>query len=274
MTFKRCRIQPMRTETRFAFGENWNSFSNLISEERIEAAKSGLKRLFPEGLSGKSLIDIGCGSGLSMVAALRLGAESVYGIDLDPQSVETSNKVLSSYAADGRWSVDQKSVFDLDGNEKYDIVYSWGVLHHTGDMNRAIRRAASLVNSNGVLAISLYRRTMLCPAWTIEKKIYASSPPLVQKAIYSIFKVVLSLKGAQDTQIRGMDFDHDIHDWLGGYPYESAPPSEVISMLKQGGFYVQHIDPGSPRIGLFGATCNEYVAKLTAPLALEQHVLL
>jgi len=71
----------------FKFGENWASFSKRLNESRIQDAMRSLISLFGEGaLNGRSFLDIGCGSGLLSIAAARLGARPVVGMDLDPVS--------------------------------------------------------------------------------------------------------------------------------------------------------------------------------------------
>src|SRR6185437_13578206 len=58
---------------------------------------------------------------------------------------------------------------------------------------------------------------------------------------------------------RGMDQDHDLHDWLGGYPYESASAEEITSFMRRMGFsLVRSFDTG-PRMGVLGTGCAEYV---------------
>ena len=148
--------------TRFAFGKNWESYATLIGESEIAEAEKALLRLFPDvQLQGRSFLDIGCGSGLHALAASRLGARPITAIDIDPDSVATARAVLARYKVD--CAVSQQSVFDMTGH--FDVVYSWGVLHHTGDMWRAIEKAASLVAPGGLLAIALYRRTKSDAFW-------------------------------------------------------------------------------------------------------------
>src|SRR5262245_43707281 len=121
----------------FAFGENWASYASLIDEDRVASAEQGLVRLLGAGgLAGKSFLDIGCGSGIHSLAALRLGAKSILATDLDPMSVATTQRTLSSHAAGAAWACREVSVFSLDPAREgtFDIVYSWGVLHHTGAM--------------------------------------------------------------------------------------------------------------------------------------------
>src|SRR5262249_39668394 len=155
----------------FAFGKNWANFAPLIDAQRISEAKKGLLKLIPKPeLSGQSFLDIGCGSGLSSLAAADLGVTRIFAIDVDPHSVAPAPVLMSGKKIDTPWRVEAMSVFDLDParDGKFGIVYSWGVLHHTGNMWVAVRKAALMVEPNGLLVIALYRRTHLDRLWKIE----------------------------------------------------------------------------------------------------------
>ncbi len=267
-------------ETHFAFGKNWASFAAQIGDAEIDQAVAGLSRFFADdSLVGKRLLDIGCGSGLHSLAALRLGAAEVVGVDLDPDSVETARAVLGHHAPEAsRWSVQRASVFDLDpaAMGAFDVVYSWGVLHDTGDMMRAIRQAATLVKRGGLFVFALYRKTWLCPFWKWEKRWYAhasaEAQKWAQKLYVALFRVGLWMTGrtftsyvANYTTNRGMDFYHDVHDWLGGYPYESISPDEVESYMQSmrykavRQFLTTKHQIFGRQIGYLGTGCDEYV---------------
>jgi SAM-dependent methyltransferase len=261
--------------TRFAFGANWQSFAAAIGSERIAEAEAGLRRLFPAGeIDGSRFLDIGCGSGLSALAAIRLGAAHVSAIDLDPQSVATTEAVLQKFAGAASWSVQQKSVFDLaPGSEApHAIVYSWGVLHHTGRMWDALARCCALVPDGGRLAIALYRRTPICGFWRAEKRFYAGAGPTAQRTMRALYKAAygagLLATGRNPARYvaayksaRGMDWHHDVHDWLGGYPYESTDPAAVQAFLAHHNLTLERMfeRPAAAK-GLFGSHCDEYVA--------------
>lgn len=257
--------------SRFAFGKNWQSFLSTITNESVATAEAGLSKLFPDReLSGASFLDIGCGSGLSMLAARRLGARGVTGFDFDADSVAAASRLLGREAR-----VFQKSILDATPAElgTFDIVHSWGVLHHTGAMWNALDRAAALVAPEGLLAIALYRRTPLCGAWTIEKGIYARASKPLQATMRGVYKTAFLLglcaTGRNPVSYvrnyrsaRGMDWHHDVHDWLGGFPYESAAPAEIRSRLKMLGFDIVRSFESEVRArGIFGSHCDEFVAR-------------
>jgi 2-polyprenyl-3-methyl-5-hydroxy-6-metoxy-1,4-benzoquinol methylase len=259
----------------FKFGENWESYAALVDEERLSEAVRGLSQLISaKQIRGKEFLDIGCGSGLSMLAALRLGASFVQGTDIDPQSVAAARSLLSRSASGHQWSVREQSIFDMTSGDhrQFDIVHSWGVLHHTGDMWAAMSQAASLTKDGGLFLIAIYRKTPLCGFWREEKKFYAHAPAWQQRLIRLLYKAasIIRIAAAGDNPLRfiatyktrrGMDWHHDICDWLGGYPYESALPSEVIPRLQNAGFVMEKVlEKSSKRKGFFGTGCDEYVA--------------
>src|SRR6266852_837315 len=139
-------------ETHFEFGENWKSYARTIDQKRIDFAIKGMEKLFPDGLAGKAVLDIGCGSGLNALAALSLGAASVTAVDIDENSVNATQTLLTRHASHSKWNTAVISVFDMNPETlgTFDVVYSWGVLHHTGDMWRAIDQAAKFVSVEGL----------------------------------------------------------------------------------------------------------------------------
>jgi SAM-dependent methyltransferase len=259
-------------DSHFAFGENWASYAATIDDSQIRAAVSGLQRLLGERIEGRRFLDIGCGSGIHSLGALRLGAAEVVAIDIDSDSVATTRRLLEQHARGGPWKVAAASIFDLEPAAfgQFDVVYSWGVLHHTGDMYRAVRRAAALVGPRGTFGFALYRKTRCCGLWKIEKRWYAHasqrSQRLARAVFRSAFRLGLAWRGQSlsryvlNYNARGMDFEHDIHDWLGGWPYESISPAETEQLMSQLGLHrVRAFLQPQVRFGLFGSGCDEYV---------------
>lgn len=259
----------------FAFGKNWASFAEALHADQIDEATKALQTLLSgASLRGRRFLDIGCGSGLHALAALRLGASEVVAIDVDSDSVATARAVLGRYAVKSNWSVEHVGVLELDPARSgtFDVVYSWGVLHHTGTLYPALRHAASMVAPQGCFLFALYRRTWLCPAWKIEKKWYSQASPFSQRIARLIytggFALALLLTGRslrrysdEYARRRGMSFQHDVHDWMGGYPYESISPREVEALISELGL-VPHSsviqDGALQRLGVFGSGCDEY----------------
>ncbi|MDB4917454.1 MAG: class SAM-dependent methyltransferase [Gemmatimonadetes bacterium] len=261
----------LKAESHFAFGENWKSFLKTVDAEKVAMAEEGMRKLFPEGLTG-TFLDIGCGSGLPALAAAHLGAAHIDGIDIDKNSVEATRTLLGQYLPESAWSARVESVFNL-GTGDYDVVYSWGVLHHTGDMWRAIRSAAGMVKPGGLFAFALYRQTALCEVWKVEKKVYTKSPAPIQALLrvgYHVTNMLAQLVKLRSPfayirkdDERGMDFAHDVHDWLGGYPYESTKESEVDPFMRDLGFEKVRTFPLPDYHGLSGTGCEEYVYRKT-----------
>jgi len=265
----------LRQDSHFAFGKNWASYANLVNDAQISEAVSALRRLIGGDLVGKRFLDIGSGSGLHALAALMLGASEVVAVDIDPDSVATTRRMLGTHAVGKNWQAIESSVFDLDSKKigQFDVVYSWGVLHHTGDMYRALRNAASLVRPGGLFVFALYAHTLMCWFWKIEKKWYTKASERAQAAARSVyttlFRVKYRLTNRRTTfndyvnnyaSNRGMDFYHDVHDWMGGWPYESISPAGVerfmatLRMRPVRSFATDRILPG-----FFGSGCNEFV---------------
>jgi 2-polyprenyl-3-methyl-5-hydroxy-6-metoxy-1,4-benzoquinol methylase len=267
-------MRPQRREHRFKFGENWLQFAvDLDSNQIIEATKSLSRLIGRDQLDGLSLLDIGCGSGLFSLAARKMGAR-VRSFDLDPDSVSCAHALRDRYYPhDPHWIVERGSILDSDYTgrlDKCDIVYSWGVLHHTGTMWAALDRAAGLVAPSGIFAVALYRKTPLCWAWHIEKRVYVSAPAFIQSVLRGVYKTAFfsgkAALGGNPFQYvrdyksnRGMDWHHDVHDWLGGYPYESANADIVKSHMTQLGFRVVRTFERPAGVGLFGTGCDEFV---------------
>ncbi len=263
-------------ETHFAFGRNWIDYAKKIDREAIASATENLRRLSGDtGLEGRSFLDIGCGSGLHSLAALHLGASRVYCVDIDSDSVAAAERTLARFAPGSPSSFKTCSVFDMTSAEfgRYDVVYSWGVLHHTGDMRRAIRAAAGLVAPGGELYLALYKKTPFCGMWRVIKRWYSRAGAPAQKraraADTAVLRAVHWVTGTDFNALkrgygkaRGMNFQNDRHDWLGGYPYESISPHECQSLLDRLGFtaereFIQRAGRYLP--GITGSGCDEYV---------------
>ena len=248
---------------RFGFGKNWLNYSKKIDEDAIMSAVENLEMNFSTNLRGKSFLDIGCGSGLFSLAAVRLGA-TVTCFDFDNYSVETTNTVLKNngvhpsvakaYRAD---ILDKTSMSKIS---KHDYVYSWGVLHHTGNMRLAFDNTMDLVKDGGELFIAIYNdQGIRSKLWSLVKYLYCSSLPL-SFLIIVIFAPYFYLRSwlrqiIKKSKIpRGMSTYNDMVDWLGGYPFEVARPEAVIDYFGEKGFRLLKSNLVGQKLG-----CNEFI---------------
>jgi 2-polyprenyl-6-hydroxyphenyl methylase/3-demethylubiquinone-9 3-methyltransferase len=269
--------QVTRPVNAFAFGENWQAFLRSVDESRIAAAISGLTNMLGQAdLTGQRFLDVGCGSGLSSLSAYRLGA-TVVSIDYDPQCVACAQELRTRFAASDatRWHIEQGSVLDesaMSRQEPANIVYSWGVLHHTGDMARAIRIASERVVPGGLFMIAIYNdQGSASRRWLRVKQSYQRLPrPLSTILVASIagyfelryalirlsrFKNPLPFAEWREKKLdRGMSVWHDWVDWVGGYPFEVAKVEEIVVPLRKQGFILENL----ATVGS-GWGCNEYV---------------
>lgn len=262
----------IRRGERFAFGENWSRFLAVLDEDRISEAERSLRDMLGmQRLDGLSFLDVGSGSGLFSLAAWRLGAR-VRSFDYDSRSVATTREMRRRYGRDDEsWVVEEGSVLDrayLDGLGQFDIVYSWGVLHHTGSMWEAMANVVPQVGGGGQLFIALYNdQGLVSRFWAGVKRLYCSGWPgrmFVIPVFFAIFAaagLASDLLGGRNPlaryseyrRKRGMSLTHDWLDWLGGYPYETAKPGDVFDFFSARGFTLRKL------VTRASLGCNEFV---------------
>jgi 2-polyprenyl-3-methyl-5-hydroxy-6-metoxy-1,4-benzoquinol methylase len=260
---------------RFEFGRNWQQFLRMVDESRIRSAEASLRRMLRvERLDGLRFLDIGSGSGLFSLAARRLGAQ-VHSFDFDPQSVACGRELRRRYAGgDAGWTIEQGSVLDrqyLESLGTFDIVYSWGVLHHTGRMWEAIDNATGRVAPGGTLFIAIYNdlgsRTR---RWHAIKRLYNRLPRVAQPVLTAVAMAPDEIKAIGRAVVKGRPGDYlrewttyndrgmnrwrDMVDWVGGYPYEVATPEAIFEFCRERGFSLTALKCGGVGLG-----CNEFV---------------
>jgi SAM-dependent methyltransferase len=241
---------------RYGFGKNWDEYLRRhFSDERVAIAKSHLLEFLRlDSLDGKSFLDIGCGSGIHSLAALRAGALRIDSFDYDPDAVAASRRLREYEGNPERWTVRQGSILDaafVGGLAPADIVYSWGVLHHTGDMWTALDNAAKLIKEGGVFYAALYDYDIQVnpPAefWLDVKQKYNRAGRggrkrlewwyiwrfVLHRNIFGLPGLMKKIRGYK--QSRGMAFFTDIKDWLGGWPMAFAKRADVAAWATRTG---------------------------------------
>jgi 2-polyprenyl-6-hydroxyphenyl methylase/3-demethylubiquinone-9 3-methyltransferase len=260
---------------RFEFGKNWQQFLHILDAPRVQQAEASLSSMLRQStLAGKTFLDIGSGSGLFSLCARRLGAR-VHSFDFDPHSVACAEELRRRFfPGDSDWTVAQGSVLDaayMRSLGTFDIVYSWGVLHHTGRMWEGIDAACQAVAPGGMLFIALYNDLgTQSTRWRAIKKLYNRIPGPLKPLLTAVTIAPQELKNLARSVVggrpadfvrswtgcngRGMSRWRDAVDWVGGYPYEVATPEAVFDFCRERGFELTTLKCGGVGLG-----CNEFV---------------
>jgi 2-polyprenyl-6-hydroxyphenyl methylase/3-demethylubiquinone-9 3-methyltransferase len=259
----------VQDDVRFPFGKNWRSYARRVDAQRVHAAERSLTETFGS-ITGQSFLDIGSGSGLFSLAARRLGAD-VVSFDYDPESVRCAEEMRDRYRPeDVEWQITQGSVLDREFMEslgQFEVVYSYGVLHHTGQMWTALALACERTAPGGRLYVALYNdQGRFSQYWRAIKRAYNQTPMLQGVLTAAVLAKQVPQAVAADvargqtpfvgyrSQDRGMSIWHDWIDWIGGYSFEVAQPGDVFAFLRDRGLHIvaMRTTPGSGN--------NEYLA--------------
>jgi 2-polyprenyl-6-hydroxyphenyl methylase/3-demethylubiquinone-9 3-methyltransferase len=270
--------------SRFQFGANWAQFLSHIDDRRISAAEVSLTEMLRvESLKGLRFLDIGSGSGIFSLAARRLGA-NVHSFDFDPQCVACTEELKRRhFPGDDEWQIEEGSILDqgyLDTLGEFDVVYSWGVLHHTGAMWLAIENAIGRVASpGGKLYVAIYNdQGWKSHLWWFVKLFYNQLPRVLRspfaKLVTAIAHLLVIIKYTvklrpmtaigpilRRRKERGMSSKYDNIDWVGGFPYEFAEFETLVDYFQSRGFSVinsrRNTSLGCNELALKRTTCAE-----------------
>jgi 2-polyprenyl-6-hydroxyphenyl methylase/3-demethylubiquinone-9 3-methyltransferase len=178
---------------------------------------------------------------------------------------------------DPHWHIEQGSVLDqayLSQLGLFDIVYSWGVLHHTGAMWQALENVDGPVKPGGKLFIAIYNdQGIISRLWWAVKWLYVHLPVFLKWLVLIPVFIRLWLPTTLKDMIRGRPFHTwnayihsrgmspwwDVVDWVGGYPYEAAPPEAVITFYQSRSYTLLN-----QKINRRVHGCNEFVFEKSA----------
>jgi SAM-dependent methyltransferase len=240
------------TSLRYAFGKNWAEFIEKdFSQSVVDDSRAHLAQFIRmESLKGLTFVDIGCGSGVHSLAAYLMGADRVFSFDYDADSVATTKKIHEYAGSPVNWMVAQGSVLDksyMEGLPKSDIIYSWGVLHHTGDMWAAVRNAVIPMKPDGLFYIALYSSDIYVEPppeyWLKIKRQYNRAGSFGKRwmEVQYVMRFLIIpelIAGRNPFEVvrkyapRGMTYWTDVKDWLGGYPMDFASLRDTQDFCK------------------------------------------
>ncbi len=230
------------------YGEHWAEYPL-----DLQKVFPHLERLFPEGVEGKRVLDAGSGSGMVSIAFAKMGAQ-VTAVDISPGCIENGRRRAKEMGVDIRFI--QADLTQLDLGEQFDIIYSWGVLHHTPDAERAFYRLVDHLAPGGVIVIAVYLKTWLSGFWNFSRVFYRNSPPFVRAAIRgmgtALVKAVDAIRG-KPIETRGSSIPELVNDWF-GVPHRTFHTyEEVFGWFEKRGLSYELTDSAT---GRFRSTSN------------------
>lgn len=153
-------------------------------------------------LPGRRVLEVGCGLGADLARIAARGAD-VTGIDLAPRAAALARAHLESRGLPGRTMVADGERLPFP-DATFDLVWSFGVLHHAPDTRRALAEVGRVLRPGGTAAIMLYHRRswyhLLARLSGTAYEFEGEDPPVVR--VYDKDEIVPLFPGLQVTEIR------------------------------------------------------------------------
>ncbi len=134
------------------FGYEWNTYADILPlyEEQF---RRWMPHVTPEDWRGKTFLDVGCGMGRNSYWPLSYGAAAAVCADIDDRSLAAARRNLAKYP---NATILRCSAYDLAFENRFDIVFSIGVIHHLDAPARALARMEAAARPGGLVAIWVY----------------------------------------------------------------------------------------------------------------------
>jgi SAM-dependent methyltransferase len=134
------------------FGYEWNHYSEMRPEYE-EQFRRWTVHLSPKDWEGRTFLDVGCGMGRNSYWPMTYGAAGGVAVDVDEKSLQAARRTLSSYPS---VAVEERSAYDLGYKDRFDIVFSIGVIHHLEFPQKALAAMAGAAKPGGRVMIWVY----------------------------------------------------------------------------------------------------------------------
>jgi SAM-dependent methyltransferase len=159
-------VEKLASQTIQSFDYQWKHLpggDNLLSDrnwrENVDKFILDELQMTREQIRGKRVLDAGCGQGRWSYGFIKLGA-TVRGIDTSVSAIKYANEHLKRTTPPARFCVlnvlDERQLSKVFNNAEFDIIWCWGVLHHTGDPEKGFDNLVKLLKPGGTIHLYLY----------------------------------------------------------------------------------------------------------------------
>jgi len=173
-------------KAKFSFWKNWENFLKKLDQKKIDQAKQYLIDFmwWIDHIQNKTIIDFWSWSWLMSLAFVLLWAKKVVSIDIDDSSLACTQFLKHKFTIDDskrdirKWSILDKNL--IKNLEKFDVVYSWWVIHHSWNMWEGLDHIAQLVKPSWLLYLAIYNNNTYplegtSKLWVKIKRIYSKA---------------------------------------------------------------------------------------------------